>query len=319
MEEGVVQREAWMPPAAVFRFVVDALEQYNSVGAFPMDMNPYKVPEHWIPLIIAGTLEWICVSGWWPWLYTGVFDTNEAYKWIFRYEGRYEFSPDHLVVYRENGELNAYNERINQPGIEDRERSEILQFLWQDVFDRFKKERPPQSFVEPVVWATLMWVLSEYGRDWLGQDPIFSSIYTHGVGYLTRWDKKVLDPLKVECTERSIGSCASCGNKLWCVAGFSQDGHWLYLCNACIVRAASEGHEVDKWDKRVRTPKCGSDSCLYVGCPHNPRTRKDIEEAMIGAGRMRVDEYRRQVLAGGQPGLLGGHSADEIVDYFTRR
>lgn len=317
MDEGIVQRERWMPPAAVFRFVMDAIEQYDSVGAFPMKMDPYKCPEHWIPLIIVGTLEWVCVSGWWPWLYTGVFDTNEAYKWVFIYEDRYEMSPDHLVVYKDKPELNAYTERINMPGIEDRERSEILQFIWQDIFDRFEKGRPPQEFVEPVVWATLMWILSEFGRDWLGQDPIFSSIYTHGVGYLTKWDQKVLDPLKVRSTNRAIGCCAGCGEKLWCVMGFECDGAWNYVCNACILRLKEEGHAVDKWDKRIRAPKCGSETCLYVACPHNPKTKESIEQQMVEVGRRRVENYRAQI-AGGQPGLLGGATANDIVEYFRR-
>lgn len=320
MVDGVVRRETWMPPAAVMNFVMDALEQFQSIGAFPVEIDPLKMShddhtKYWIPLIVVGTLEWVCVSGWWPWLYTGVFDTDEAYKWIFLYEGNYELSPDHLVVYRDVPEKNAYHERINIPGIEDRERSEILQFIYRDVFGRFKKEAPEDVITEPVIWATLMWVLSEYGRDWLAQDPIFHSVYTKGVGYLTTWDQKVLDPDKVQCTQRKVGSCASCGDSLWCTIGSLVNGEWHYLCDYCLSQMAEQGHKVDRWDKRVRQPRCGKkESCRYVGCRHNETTREGIEEEMVDIGRRRVDEYRNAYLSGESP--RGLFNADEIVEYF---
>lgn len=318
------RRPGWMPDAGVFQFVIDALDGFNREGTFGVDIDPYRMPEEWIPLIIVGAMDWIAISGWWPWVYTGVFNSNEAYTWVFVYQGKYEFDPDQLIVFREDEARNTYHQRIYNPGITDQERRELLQFIFQDVFDRWGVVRPPQAVVEPVVWATLMWVLSEHGKAWLAQDPVFASVYGSGVAYLSRWEDppQLLDSNQMECTQRQVGSCSVCHQRLWCVMGFAIDDGWLITCNHCAVTLGSQGHWVDQTDDRIRSPKCGDDTCLFTACPHNRnvKSQEDIYEKFFQSGVQRVNDWRQQAgVAGSTPRELAGQSVQDIVDYFKQR
>jgi hypothetical protein len=296
------------------RYVEDMLK-----SRFGIDLS--EVPDHWIPLGVTGTLDWILICGWWCFEYTGVYDCEEQYDWIFNWNGVYEIDPDQLIMFREDQERNAFSERIGNPGIAGKERTEAVQFLVQDVYESFQTEPPPQEFVEILLYCTFMWVLDEYGRDWLAdKDPIFNCVYDFGVAYLMRWDNELLDPRLVKCTEREPNTCLYCKSKTWCVLGYYIDSRWEYVCNRCAIELLEDGAEMDKRDHRLREPHCPhlGGSCSSTRCPHSGFTREGIQEAMQEAGTQRVEEYRERArVMGGNPRQLSGQSARDIVEHYA--
>jgi hypothetical protein len=125
------------------------------------------MPEHWIPLAIVGTLDWVAICGWWVYRNTGIFESDKPYEKIFDFDG-YEFDPDQLMMFEEDESRHKFKERLANPGINGKERTEALQFLFQDVFEVwYKAEReytqqesegffPPQEFIEVAMYSTFL-------------------------------------------------------------------------------------------------------------------------------------------------------------------
>lgn len=315
-------RPDWMPDVGVYTYVRDILDEV-------LGLDASRFPEEWLPLGIVGTMDWLAICGWWVWEYTGVFDTDEPYKWVFTWDNVYEFDPDKLLVFREDPDWDLFSERMENPDLDHKERTEALQFLLQDVYPDWEIHPPPRIIAESILWATLMWVLSDYGRDWLYmQDPIFGHVYDHGVAYVDKWSSKLLDPKLMRRTERQIGTCKSCGERLWCVLGYyskDNDGgenRWEYMCNHCAVMLKESGTaEMDEHDDRLLHPHCPAfeGSCMSTKCPHNHFTKENIREAMEEWGSSRLNEWREdRRMSGASPRRMSGQTAEDIVDYFGR-
>jgi len=102
LDTQLARRPDWMPDAGIYAYVRDLL-------CARFDLETDKLPEHWIPLGIIGTMDWVQICGYWVWEHTGVFDTDEPYKWVFLWNGVYEFDPDRLLVFREHDEHNKFH------------------------------------------------------------------------------------------------------------------------------------------------------------------------------------------------------------------
>ena len=309
------------PDDGAQRFVTDLLQEL-----FDEDTDRYE--ESWIPLALMGTLDWIVICNWWAWFYTGIFKSSEPYNYVFRYHDTddqtgedllYEFDPEKLVVFREDRDRNYFEERFINPGLDDRERAEIIQFLLQDVFREMEVEPPPQETLEKIAYATFMWVLSDNGRDWLCEiDPVWDCVDEFRVAYLERWEHTLLDPRKMEKTDRKLGACAFCQNQLYCVAGAVVDSSFAMVCNDCLILTKDQGHEVDMLDARVNNPSCPhlGGSCVNTNCPHNPLTHEDLGDMMAEQGRNRVDMWRSARVASKEARTLAGRTVDQVVEYF---
>jgi hypothetical protein len=339
-----------MPDPGVHRYVTDLLED--------LGIDVGYLPEHWIPLGIVGTLEWVIVCGWWLFRNTGIYDTEEAYQWVFDYDG-YEFDPDQLLVFKEDDERNLFEHRIENPGVNGKERTEALQYVSQDFYAAWVKDKtpaeqrefiPPPGFVEAVMWATFMWVLSDYGKDWIYmRDELFACVFEFGVSYVSTWDNTLLDPGIMVCTKRPLNSCRYCAAEvftfkqelshlgeidedkvdetLWCVQGAYVNGGWQFTCNNCLVKQVENGAHMDHPDKdrRVLKPHCphllgedGEPGSCNSTCPHSEMTQKKAWERMEERGSERVQEVRDRVrsMGGRTPRQISGQTVDDIVDYF---
>ena len=331
-QQAVGHRADWMPDPGVYFYVKDILQDDFGIQ---IDV----LPEHWIPLTIVGTLDWITICGWWLLRNTGIYQSDEPYRWVFLF-GKYAFDPDKLMVFRDEPERNRLNERVASPGIEGKERSEALQFLLQDVFEVWWREQrdatpkqaqefyPPQEFVEVCMYAVFLWVLDTYGRDWIYmQDETFACVFDFGVAYLSLWDSGLLDPKEMVCTFRDLNTCHVCGEKLWCVSNAVIGDGWYPVCNHCIKvheDVAPEG--VDRCDPRVGAPHCPhwksrdgfAGSCVST-CPHSGVNPGVVWESMETAGTSRVEEYREQIrqLGGRSPRQVAGQTVADVVKHFT--
>jgi hypothetical protein len=297
------------------------------------DEDTYDYPEAWIPLVILGTLDWLFICNWWVWYYTGIFQSGEPYKWVFRYHSMdvneetgevdpifYEFDPDQLVVFLEDPETNTFQERWDAPGLTDRERGEVIRFLSDDVFGAMNEEPPPQGIMERLAYCVFMWVLSENGREWLCEiDPVYSCVDEFKVAYLEKWENTLLDPTKMEKTKRVLGTCAVCGEELSCVYAAGVYDLWVNLCNECLIQSKEEDPEsVNLEDGRLQKPLCGfrGGPCINTNCPHNPITREDLGDAMAEAGARRVETWRKARLASNEPRKVAGRTVEQAVEYF---
>jgi len=65
----VGHRADWLPDEGVWLYVRDILQH-----DFGVDIE--HLPEHWIPLAIVGTLDWVVICGWWIFRNTGLFQSN---------------------------------------------------------------------------------------------------------------------------------------------------------------------------------------------------------------------------------------------------
>lgn len=319
-----------LPDKGVVAYVRDILDSYG--------VNVQEIEEHyphWLPVAIVGTLDWIMICGWWIWRNTGFFDSDEGYRFVIDFNG-YEFDPDMILVFREEVERNKFEERINSPGIESLERTEALQFLREDVFGGWARSQgkdpdeftPPQEFIELMMWATFMWVLSENGRDWIYmQDEILACVIEHGAAFMEKWsdDRALLDPREVKVTQRPVNSCRYCGETLWCVRGaFVNGDQWHHTCINCLVGLWEQGITVDKRDDRILRPKCphldgidgGTKSCVAT-CPHSGMSGEKVMERMQEVGSQRLEKYREAMhVSGMNHRQLAGQTLDDILGHF---
>lgn len=324
-------RADWLPDPGVQLYVRDILSKDFGVR---LDV----LPEHWIPLAIVGTLDWVVICGWWIFRNTGLFESDEPYKWVFDFDG-YEFDPDKLLMFKEDPERHKFEERLKEPGITGKERTEALQFLFQDVFEAWYRAEyeynqvkaeeffPPQEFIEMTMYATFLWILDEYGRNWIYmQDEVFACVFDFSVAYLSKWDRTLLDPNVMICTKRPLNSCRYCGEVLWCVAGTTIDRKWKNVCNNCLMLRATETHsEVDEYESRIREPHCphwrgqsGTGGSCTSTCPHSGMSSEKAWEMMEEKGSERLEQYREQVrqMGGRTPRQVAGQTVDTIVEHF---
>tara|TARA_Y100000034_G_scaffold27715_1_gene33287 strand:- start:1432 stop:2415 length:984 start_codon:yes stop_codon:yes gene_type:complete len=318
-------REDQTPDTGAENFVKDMLrERFGDL----LDGDVDDLPDYVIPLGILGGLDWIAICGWWAWTYTGIYHSSETYKWVYQYSsydeelGRrivYEFDPDRIMKFREDDDENAFEERFNDPGLTDKERSEAVQFLIQDVYEAMDREPPDPLLVEIILYCTFMWVLSDNGREWLCEiDPVWNCVDDFGVAFLEQWENMLLDPRNMECTEREIGECVFCRESVHCVSGASLNEDWFMICNDCLCTAVEEGHQADLTDNRIVEPLCPfrGGRCLNTECPHNPITDDMVVEAMQSAGSDRLDRWRTARVEANEPRRLAGRTVEEIIDYF---
>jgi hypothetical protein len=176
------------------------------------------------------------------------------------------------------------------------------------------------------MWSTFMWILSDYGRDWIYmQDEIFSCVFEFKVAYLCRWDNSLLDPNVMVCTEREIGSCRYCGEALWCVRGAHINKNWQFICNHCLLTKHENFGNVDDRDARLRDPSCphwkaedGAGGSCTATCPHSGVTPEKVWDEMEEHGAERLEAYRTRMreLGGRNPRQIAGQTVDDIVDHF---
>ena len=298
------------------------------------------LPEHWIPIAIVGTLDWVFICGWWIFRNTGIYNSDEPYKFVFEYDG-YEFDPDRLQMFKEDPARHKFQERLEHPGISGKERTEALPFLREEIFqswlvgeqgldeDEAASFVPPQEFMELAMYATFLWVLDTYGRDWIYmQDEILACVYDYQVAYLSTWEPgspELLDPEKMNATQRPVNSCRYCGNTLWCVIGTEVGGKWQFICNSCTVGLAEAG-EVSAKSARVREPKCphilgkdGSAGSCVATCPHSQMSEERVWDQMEERGSARVELYRDKVRElGMNPRQAAGQTLADLVKHFKR-
>jgi len=343
-------RPDWMPDAGIHAFVTDFLEEKFSIHACNLD-------ERWVPLTIVGTLDWLRIALWWFFEYTDVQRTNEQYEVVFNFDGVYEFDADRLIVIRECAEQNAFNERWDMPGLTEDERRDVLGFV-KRYFKSFEAEPPPDVIMEKIVWATFLWVMSDYGKDWMyeinlggeGEDfPVFACVQDFHAAFISAWEDqgKLLDPTKMFSTERPVGTCASCGERQWCVQGYmvQRDGvamvgfseaakhnvdvedlealGWKLYCNRCAVDMNHAGFDMDDDDRRLKEPMCGDQTCMNTSCPHlatiSGFNGRRIPKNLVEQGRGRIEKFNEYVdtqLEGHTPRQLSGQTMDDIVDHF---
>lgn len=347
-----------MPDPGVYAYVRDVLEK-----DFQVDVG--VLPDHWLPLAIVGTLDWVAICGWWIYRNTGIFDSEDAARFIIRWNN-YEFDPDRILVFLDDPERNLFLHRLQNPGIDGKERTEALQFLFVDIFERWYRHEhgynaqvahdfyPPQEFIELAMYATFLWILDEYGRDWIAeQDMILRCAIHFGEAFQCKWDGKLLDPREVERTERVHGTCAACKTRLHCVGGTdfrimdrhldhpvvqaileddsdvvqATSGRWAFLCNHCAMSLATlDGVEIDPNDQRLHRPKCphwkgidGEAGGCIATCPHSGMNPEKVWQKMEEVGSERLRQYREHMdneLGGMSPRMVAGQSIDGIVDHF---
>lgn len=322
-------RDPRMPDAGVMLFVRDLMQ-----AVFDIDVSQY--PRHVIPVTITATLDWVRLNGVWVLRNAGLYQTDEPYKFVFEYD-QAELSPNDLHIFRDAPERNQFNSRIDEPGLSQREREEALGYvmeigflMWEKGLSRLEAEKftPPGYVVERVLWATLMWVLSKNGRPWLySLDPLVSSTYDFGVGYLYTPSHELLDPKRVVVHNREPHTCRLCGNRLWCVAGATLASSWVYVCNNCLVGLWREDPaRTDDWmDERIRTPVCshlkGIDqthqgTCRET-CPHSGVTPEVVWDLMEDHANRRVQAVVAETKRlGSNAYQQGGTTLNDLIGYF---
>ena len=321
-----------MPESSVLSYVRDKLEL-----DFKLDID--SLPDHWIPLTIVGTLDWVVLSGWWVFRNTGIYQSDDPYKFVFEYEG-YEFDPDQLLVFREDAERHKLMERLDSPGITGKERTEALPFLAKDIFNAWLKSThglndeeadefiPPTGFIEMAMYSTFIWILDKYGRDWIYmQDELLACAMEHSAAFLSLWDNTLLDPNIMLCTNRPLNSCRYCNEVLHCVMGSEVNKMWQFVCNNCLMVMKTESHHhLDKKEERLQQPRCpqwlgqdGTAGTCIAECPHSGTTAESKWEKMEEAGTQRVEAYKDHIeeLGGLHPRHVAGQSVRDIVDHFN--
>jgi hypothetical protein len=346
-----------LPPKESKEFVDKLLEAACKINVQTIDPS-------WIPIGILGTLHWVTCSAWWLFHYGSVrlTDENTGTLWIHNQE--HEWDPEKLLVFRWNDGYNAFDERWDNMGLTQLERVEAINFVIETVFESFRQKEniamPDRHTVERIAWATFMWLLSENGTEWCCEkDMIFECAYDFGETFLALWDDPdwvdpsktedeedeidtmLIDPRRMEATERPIGTCKACNESLWCVSGFSvsngvwteviepqkqrtfEDMGWYYICHACATDLNDRGVEMDKYDHRIEVPSCGNTLCHNTSCPH---MKKYVDEfgritsaELVDIGRERVNIYKQLIENSNEALPHFGGSADDLIDHFNGR
>lgn len=324
-------RDPRWPDPGTWHFVTDLMR-----AVFDIDVTTF--PNHVVPITIVSTLEWVRLNGVWVLKNTGIYQTDEVYSFVFEYQ-QCELSPDDLHIFRDAPERNQFNARIQDPGLSEREKEEALGYvretgfyMWEEEMTRQEASKesftPPGWVIERVLWCTLMWVLSQNGRDWLYcLDPVISSTYDFGVGYLYTPSQELLDPEEVVVHKREPHSCRLCKETLWCVRGSMLDQTWAYICVNCLIRLWEEdpSRTDDFRDERIVKPPCPHLTGLnktHQGkcretCVHSGVTPEVVWELMEDQANERVQARVAEVKRlGKNPAQQGGVTLDNLIEYF---
>lgn len=336
-------RADWLPDQSVMNFVRDFISE-----TFPQDRQYILDSEEtWVPLSILSTLEWIKVGGWWLFAYSSVGFSEEQYENIWKYsegDSFTEHDPESLIVFLMDKARNFFQHRWSNPGLTNQEHADLVAFIERIGFPQWKKDPPPREVTEVVVWATLLWVLSENGFEWARDiDIIFDYTAEDNRSFLSAdededaVDMRLLNPMNMHSTGRPVGTCAGCGTNQYCVDGYLIAGNvrmkkseqsnedvefdpgWLYLCNKCAVDCNDSTNLV--FDERIQQPMCGNGKCMNTSCPHL-RTVTDqfgnrIAQNVVEAGQRRQNEYERFIEdLGASPRQLSGQTLDDILQHF---
>lgn len=331
--QGIERRATWMPDPSIMSYVRGALTQCLGI-----DVD--TLPPHWLPVIITGTMDWVGLCQWWIFKNTGVFKSDETYKWVFEHRDEYEFDPQKLLVFRKNEKGNKIHERVKAPGISGKEREECLPFIRHDIFESWLRDNeniPPQVaaqfipsdyFIEIVMWATFIWLLDKHGQEWLrSQNQIFACVHDYGVAYLSLWgDGELLSPEEMTCTQRPHGTCWSCGEMLWCVQGIEIDAMWKFTCNHCaLMLETTSNYSVNMDAFEMRQGRCpqwndkdGRPGGCRSTCKHSGTSQETVWKELEALGSKNVENYKEQMRLNGGRNLRqqDGQTLQDIINYY---
>ena len=336
-------RADWLPDQSVMNFVRDFISE-----TFPEDRQYIlDTDETWVPLSILSTLEWIKIGGWWLFAYGSVGFSEEQYESIWKYsegESFTEHDPESLIIFLMDRARNYFQHRWSAPGLTDQEHVDLIPFIERVGFPQWKKRAPPQEVTEVVVWATLLWVLSENGFDWARDvDIIFDYTAEDNRSFLSAdedsdsVDMRLLNPMRMHSTGRPVGTCAGCGTNQYCVDGYLIAGNvrmkkseqansapqfdpgWVHLCNRCAVHCNDSQTLV--FDSRVSNPMCGNRKCMNTSCPHLQTIQDQfgnrISQNVVEAGQKRQNEFERFIEdLGASPRQLSGQTLEDVLQHF---
>jgi len=155
-------RKGWLPPRAIMNYVTDTLSE-----TFGFDITQFD--PLWIPVCITATVDWVRITGWWPYYYTSTFHSGEEYKTVWKYvgAGSTEMDPSFYKIFRDDQSASMFPVRRNHPGLSSMEKTEIVSFIRDTYCPQLRVSKPPIEAVERAVWATLMWMCDSYGMDYL--------------------------------------------------------------------------------------------------------------------------------------------------------
>ena len=333
-------RADWLPDQAVMDFVRDFLTE-----KLPLDKEfILNTNECWCPITILSTLEWIKIGGWWLFRYSDVGFSEEQYSNVWRFAEETSFTeldPQNLITFLRDQARNFFTHRWNNVGLSNQEHMDLIPFIEKIGFPQWGKEIPPREVTEIVSWATLLWVLSGNGFEWARDvDVVFDYTAEFDRSFLSakeesdREELRLLDPRKMQNTNRPVGTCSSCGVSQYCVDGYfilgnmvMQKSHqakpnyetaWVYLCDSCASREIGSG---GIRDVGAENPKCGNHRCINTKCP-NLKTVQDewgnlIPESLIKNGQRRIDQYRQFIEEyGASPRQLSGQTLEDVLNHF---
>lgn len=401
-------RERWIPPRPIMEYVCSTLQQ-----TFGFDISQFN--PLWIPVCITAAVDWVRVTGWWPYYYTGSFHSGEEYKTVWKHvsgNAGMEMDPTLFKIFRYDESASMFEIRRTHPGLSNMEKTEVVSFVRDVYCPQLNVPKPPIEAVERAVWATLMWMCDSYGKDWLYEvSHLISSTHDFGLGFIhlfnvdsppspdkavpgidirdnkTEWARNtvqyvknaleflnyqvgvtwelhtpelfesyqkflmdegitdspliteevlmalklavdgsdLLDPLKMTCTERPVGSCSNCGQNLWCVSQYqitmrdniaSAKGA-NFLCSACTEGLGMDCYIHDISGEGMKD-KC--QSCMNQQCPHlkveTDQYGVSIPRLIIETGSKQLEAYRQYLLS--QPtGRIQGITAQDLASYYA--
>ena len=228
----ITKRLLWMPPEEVIQYVRDTI--YQSKGLEELKAIE-AVSMMTIPIIIKTTMDWVTLSGWWPFTYSSTYMSGEEYKSAFRHIDEkihadrmttsvMELDPESFVTFRYSRDRNALAERLENPSLTSEESSEIVSLVRDYYCPAYNIKAPSIEDCHTCIWATLMWLIDfDCGEEWLADygGPIFSNSIcreTPDIVYFTKiysrrleevdW-KKLIDLVKIYTGEFYFGGGAS--------------------------------------------------------------------------------------------------------------
>jgi len=336
-------RADWLPDQAVMNFVQEFIAQ-----VLPTDVDYIlKTNETWAPITILSALEWVKIGGWWLFKYSDISFSEEQYNSIWKFVEDNSFTehdPENLIIFLKDPNKNFFQHRWNHAGLSNQEHMDLLPFVEKIGFPQWDKEAPPRDVTEVIIWATLLWVLSENGFEWSREvDLVFDYTAQFDRSFLSakeesnREELRLLDPRKMNETGRDVGTCACCGTSQYCVDGYFIMGEviiqksmqeatapintgWAYMCNSCAAKEIKPMSGIRDYD--AENPKCGNHKCLNTACPNLSVEKDDmgnnIPTSLLDAGRDRISQYTKFIEHhGASPRQLSGQTLDQILDHFS--